>query len=107
MLCLPSGLLATVPSNPNNGANGSNVPGVNTETRQGPGGSPEDLSIREGPPRTGMHLCMLIHTYILKYNADKILNFLFIQICTVMAKINSHETGVSWQRDQIFDILDL
>lgn len=51
-----SGLLATVPVNPKNGANdanGSNVGGVNTGTIQALGVSSEVLSTYEGTSRTG------------------------------------------------------
>uniref|UniRef100_A0A3Q3L1S1 Cryptochrome-1 n=1 Tax=Mastacembelus armatus TaxID=205130 RepID=A0A3Q3L1S1_9TELE len=46
------GLLATVPVNPNNAANGNNVTVVSTKTSQGPGRSTDDLPIQEGTSQT-------------------------------------------------------
>lgn len=51
--CPLAGLLATVPANPNNGANGSTVGGVTTGTSQGPAVSSEGFSTYEGTSRTG------------------------------------------------------
>lgn len=45
-----AGLLATVPANPNNGANGSNVGGFNTAVST----QSEFPSIQEGTSQTGM-----------------------------------------------------
>lgn len=46
-------MLASVPANLNNGANGSNVVAVNTGTSQGPVGSSEGLNTYAGMSRTG------------------------------------------------------